>query len=49
VCISDDKVDVVVVVRVARVRDPVVRLCVYACGKVEPYWNVDELLEVQMF
>jgi hypothetical protein len=28
VCISDDKVDVVVVVGVARVRDPVVRLCV---------------------
>ena len=45
-CVSDNKIDIVVVVLVACVRNPVVCLCVYACGKVEPYWGVDELLEV---
>ena len=48
-CVSDDKVDIVVVVGIVCVRDPVIGLCVYACGKVEPYWDVDKLLEVQVF
>ena len=45
-CVSDNKIDIVVVVGIVCVGDPVVSLCVYAGGKVEPYWGVDELLEV---
>ena len=44
--VPDDKVDVVVVVGIVDIRDPVVSLCVYAGGEVEPYRGVDELFEV---
>ena len=46
VCVSNDKVDVVIVVGVVCVGNSVIGLCVYACGKVETYRNVDELFEV---
>jgi hypothetical protein len=49
VCVSNNKVDVVIVVGVVCVGDSVIGLCVYACGEVEAYWDVDELLEVEMF
>jgi hypothetical protein len=48
-CVSDNEVDIVVVILIACVRDPVIRLCMYACGEVKSYWCVDELFEVEMF
>lgn len=46
--VPDYKVDVVVV-RVICVRDSVIGLCVYACGKVEADGYVDELFDVEVF
>ena len=45
-CVSDNKIDVVVVARIVDIGDSVISLCVYAGGEMEPYWGVDELFEV---